>query len=353
MPARALAGPSLAKLVKKAIGVLRAAQLQCPRTGPGRPPEFPDWKLAALVLAAVLKGRKSKSAQYRFLHEHRRKLKRWLGMKYFPSRTTYFDRYRGLSRLLARAVALQGQSALREGVAVATTVAVDKTCIPARGAPWHRRGGRPCRASSGVDQQAGWGFSEHHGWVYGYGLEVVVTVTAGSLVFPILASVGTANVSERRSFLDKAAQLPGATRHALADCGYDSNEVGEAVERTPEGRPTGRRFVCPLQRRPGNTKVGRSSVRGLRRRLRHRRRARLAFYESPQGRRLYRQRKRIEPFHEWFKERFDLTRQVWHRGLQNNQTQILTAVFAYQLLVRYNCRDGRRNGQIQWILDRL
>ena len=71
------------------------------------------------------------------------------------------------------------------------------------------------------------------------------------------------------------------------------------------------------------------------------------------GRRLYRRRKRIEPFHEWFKEDFELTQRVWHRGLPNNQTQLLTAVFTYQLLVRYNCQHGRMNGQVQWILDCL
>ena len=180
-----------------------------------------------------------------------------------------------------------------------------------------------------------------------------MTVTANSLVFPLIASVDAANASERRTFLEKADKLPASTRHVLANCGYDSNAVGESVERRLDGRRTGRRFVCPLQGRPGHTKVGRYPARGQRGRLLGHRRDRLAFYQSPQGRRLYRQRKRIEPFHEWFKEDFELTQRVWHRGLPNNQTQLLTAVFTYQLLVRYNCQHGRMNGQVQWILDCL
>jgi len=44
---------------------------------------------------------------------------------------------------------------------------------------------------------------------------------------------------------------------------------------------------------------------------------------------------------------------AWHRGLENNQTQTLAAIFAYQLLVRYNHRCGNRNGQLRWILDAL
>lgn len=46
-----------------------------------------------LVIVALFVKCKSKSAQYRYLFRHRRELVRLLGMKGFPSRTTYFDRY--------------------------------------------------------------------------------------------------------------------------------------------------------------------------------------------------------------------------------------------------------------------
>jgi hypothetical protein len=39
--------------------------------------------------------------------------------------------------------------------------------------------------------------------------------------------------------------------------------------------------------------------------------------------------------------------------LANNQTQLLAAVFSYQLLVRYNYRRGQKNAQVQAILDKL
>ncbi len=46
--------------------------------------------------------------------------------------------------------------------------------------------------------------------------------------------------------------------------------------------------------------------------------------QSAKGRHLYKRRsKSIEPFHEWFKRSFELTDRVWHRGLDNNKTQIL------------------------------
>jgi hypothetical protein len=171
---------------------------------------------------------------------------------------------------------------------------------------------------------------------------------------PLLASAGPANVSECRSFLVKIPHLPAATRHVLADRAYDTNACQEAVEVDPQGQPTGRHFLCPLIRRAGKPPAGLYPQRGRRGRQCLRRRRRLEFLHSPRGRRLYTRRsKTVEPFHEWFKNSFELTDRVWHRGADNNQTQLLAALFCYQLLLRYNHRCGHRNAQVQWILDAL
>lgn len=61
----------------------------------------------------------------------------------------------------------------------------------------------------------------------------------------------------------------------------------------------------------------------------------------------------VEPFHERFKSLFELDQCLWHRGLENNQTQLLVAMFACQFLVRYNRPRGNENGQVRWILDTL
>jgi hypothetical protein len=354
MPARAKDGARLAKLVRMAIPICQAAQRQCPRRGPGRPREFEDWQIAVLILVGVLKQRKSKSAQYRFLHEHQALLQQWLKLDRFPARSTYFTRYRRAYPVFQAAVAIQGRLCDQEGLVESTAVAVDKSLLAARGPVRHRRRGRPCRASPGVDAQADWGYSEHHGWVYGYSFEVVVSATKGSLVLPLLASADVASRHESRSLAEKVAVLPDATRYVLADRGYDSNDNGEGIEYDREGRPTGRHLVCPLQARAGKPKVGKVRHRGRRERRRQHRQHRLDFFESRQGQRLYAQRSRtIEPFNEWFKQRFDLHDRVWHRGLANNQTQLMAAIFDYQLLVRYNHQQGGCRAQIQWILDGL
>jgi len=116
MPAHTLSGTCLEQLVRIATPLLRAAQRQCPREGPGRLPDYEDWQVALLIVIAVLNRRKSKSAQYRFLHERRAALKPWLHLQDFPARSTYFLRYRQAHRLFQQAIGLQGAKALAEKV---------------------------------------------------------------------------------------------------------------------------------------------------------------------------------------------------------------------------------------------
>ena len=354
MPDSAREGTILAQLIKLSVPLVKAAEKKLPRTGPGAPPSYPEWQIAVLIMVAVAARRKSKSAQFRYLYERRGLLVKLLAMKEFPVRSTYFSRYRRANAIFNRAVLLQGRRAIEEGVADADVVSVDKSLLTSKGRDWpkaaRQEGRRPC----GVDEEASWGYSEYRGWVYGYSYEVVVSATKGSVVCPLLVSVGTANASEHRTFGRKIKDIPSETRYVLADAGYDNNAQGEAVEKRADGRSTGRRFVCPLQRRGGKPSVGRYPHRGRRERSRRHRAQRSAFYNSRRGQQLYRRRGlTVEPFNDWFKGRFDLGTSVWHRGFANNVTQITAAIFVYQLLLRYHHKRGGKNGNIQWILDVL
>src|SRR5947209_7927042 len=117
MARRSEANTPLQDLVGLAAPLCRQAQRQLPRPGAGRPPDVPDWLLAVLIMVAILKRKKTKSAQYRFLCAHRAALAEWLGDDRFPGRSTYFDRYRRGHRLFREALRLQGQQAVAEGLA--------------------------------------------------------------------------------------------------------------------------------------------------------------------------------------------------------------------------------------------
>lgn len=358
MGTRAKVGTCLQALVKMAVPLVREAERRCPRTGPGAKPDIPDWLIGVLIMVAVLKRRKSKSAQFRFLSAaaNRRQIAEAAGCDAFPSRSTFFRRYRRAHLLLRTAIKLQGEKAIAEGVADPKVVAADKSLVAARGPLWHKRdrqAGRIPKRLHGVDQQSTWGYSKHDGWVQGYSFEVVVTATAGSTVFPLLASAETASAKEMQTVRQKMADLPEDTHYVLLDSGYDSNDLAEQVEYDEEDRRTGRRFLCPENRRGSQRKQG--AIAPPPRDEHHRRRLqRRTFLKSPKGRRLYARRgQTVEPFNDWFKGLFELDHRVWHRGLDNNCTQLLAAIFAYQLLVRYNHRRGNQNGQVKWIMDCL
>jgi hypothetical protein len=352
----ATTGTCLQALVKLAVPLLREAERQCPRTGPGAKPDIPDWFIGLLIMIAVLKRKKSKSAQFRFVTDetNRRLIANAAGWNEFPSRSTFFRRYRRSHQLFCVAVERQGKKAVAEGVADPTVVAVDKSLVAARGPRWHKRdrqANRIPKGLHGVDRESTWGYSQHDGWVQGYSFEVVVCATAGGTVFPLLASVGTASAKETQTFDEKIDDLPEETDRVLADSGYDSNELAERIEYDDEDRRTGRRFLCPENRRGSKetTTVSTPRDESHRRRLQRRK-----YFKSRVGRRLYARRgQTVEPFNDWFKGLFDLDQHVWHRGLNNNQTQMLAAVFAYQLLVRHNHRRGNKNGRVKWIVDKL
>jgi|SRR5262245_39253283 len=355
MSERAKDGTLLEGLVALSIPVCQAAERDCPREGPGRKPTIPEWVLGVMIMVAVMLKKKTKSAQYIWWREHAAEFGQWLPGQPFPGRSTFFDRYRRVYRLYRQAVRLQGQQAVRAGWANPQCVAADKSLIAAQGKRWNASQRRDGKVPRGVDADATWGFCVHDGWVQGYAFEVVVTAPVRGVVWPVLASVDTASRSEQKTILEKIPELPEQAKYVLADAGYDSNAVGEAVE-WDEGRRTGRRWLCPDVPRP-NTKRQRQPhnretlERQYHRRLRDGRRK---FRCSRHGRVLYARRKTsVEPFHAQLKHLFELEHRVWHRRLDNNRTMILAAICAYQLLLTYNHRTQRPRANLQCLLDAL
>ena len=352
MGTQALALLRLEALVKLAVPLLKQAARECPRRGRGRRPMIPDWVLGTLIMVVVSKRKKSKSAQYAFLCAHRRLLLAWIGSDRFPSRSTYFDRYRRGHELFQTAIRLQGEQAIQDGDVDPTCVAADKSLLVAKGPSWHRRQRKAGFCPRGVDRSSTWTFSEYHGWIQGYGYEVVLTASYRSVPFPLLASVDQAHVREHRTFEAKVPQLPISTKFVLVDAGYDSNALAEGVE-ISAGRRTSRFYLCPQvkPKRKACQTWRMTHERQYHRRLRE---ARGARFKRKRFRRIYARRgKTIEPFNDHFKGMFELHDQVWHRGLDNNRTQVLTALFIYQLLVRFNLRQGRQHCRIKAHLDVL
>ena len=345
----------LEELVRMAVPLLKSASEQNPRKGPGAKPKIPDYFLGAMIFVGVLKLKKSKSSAYRFLSsfENASLLKRLTGQRVFPSRSTFFDRYRRVYALMEIAIKLQGEKAIKEKIASPKHLAIDKSIMRSKGRPLHKSDRHKKNLPKGIDFQAAWGYSGLRRWVYGYSYEVVVCSSKRSLVFPLIATVSAANAAETTTAIAKVSELPKGVCTVSADSGYDSNKLAECIELHEAGRPNGRKFLCPenpRNRRPVKTATHQSKTQKRSRELRQKRNS---YFQKPQSQRVYKQRtKTVEPFNSWFKSLFSLER-VWHRGLDNNRTTVLTAIFCYQLLIRANFRKGNTNAKIKHILDAL
>ena len=342
----------LVNVIEVALPLCQQAQKELPRGGRGRPPVIPDWFIAVMITVAVAKGKTSKASQLRFWETHQWLLKDVLDGWKFPSKSTYYERYRRCWKLFEKAIEIHTRKAIGYRWIDPEVVSVDKSVIPARGK-------RPRRSKSRsgqrrVDPEATFTIDQYHGWTYGYSYEVILTSKKSTLNWPMLASVDTASRSESRTLAEKIPRLPKSVRYLLADRGYDADDHCEAFEYDNGDQRSSRRFVCPT-RRSSRGAAKKAHKKSKSRILRQKRRAlRKAFVKSKKGKRLYQQRSRtIEPFNSWFKLLFNLGDRVWHRGLENNQTQILAAVFLYQILLRINIALGNKNGQIKWMLDGL
>lgn len=351
----------LEQLVVLALPVLRQARCSCPRTGRGPKPKYQDEQIAIMILCGVLKKKKSKSAQFRFVQQNSDLFKRLLQLDTLPARSRFFARHRQVWPLVQKAIELQGRRMLCEHIADARVVAADKSLVAARGPQWNQKDRkRNCipKGLRGIDREADWGCSAYNGWVYGFSYEVVVSATEGSVVIPLLASVDVASAKEQTTFAVKIDHLPASVQSLLIDPGYDSNDQADQFERSPRRRSSrrrsrrssGRRWVCP----PQKGFVSQIPERGRREGQRRRRLRRYSFLRSRRGRKLYGQRKQtVEPFNGTFKAMFELDDHAWHRGLDNNRSQQLTAIFGYQLLIRYHWRLGGRDAQVKYLLDGL
>lgn len=352
MSTRAKEGTLLEGLLTLAIPLLQKAEVPPTPARPGRVPIYRDWQIAMMILPGLLKKRKSKSAVFCQMNARKELLLKLLNLERLPARSTFMERYDRVWPMVQQAILLQGRVAVRDKLAMPKHVAADKSIIKARGPVWHqkfrKKGIKP--KLRGLDFQAGWGRSASKGWSWGYSYEVAVCAGKDALLFPLLASVDTAQACEMTTLTQKICQLPKGTQTLAIDKGYDSDRLGDLFEFKGGKRRKGRHFLCPPHR---IAKVNRN-FQGQREKQRQRRLKRIAYLETKAGRRLYQRRKEtVELFNANFKSLFELEQHVWHRGINNNRTQLLLAIFSYQLLMRYHYKQGYRDAQIQYLIDSL
>jgi hypothetical protein len=134
-------------------------------------------------------------AQHRWLTTHPADAQQ-LGFTAIPHRTTLMRRYKGLAPTVAAFVAFVGDWAAPLDLACCGDVlVVDGSLFKARGPVWLQRDREHNRVPDklrNLDQDARWGKSGYHGWVYGYRLHFTCNLAG----FPKAVQVTTGSIAE-------------------------------------------------------------------------------------------------------------------------------------------------------------
>jgi hypothetical protein len=173
----------------------RFEQAQPPASRRGRPFTYAQRLMIIFFTCMLLRRITEFKAQHRWLSTHPDDAQQ-LGFASIPHRTTLMRRYKGLAPTIAAFVAFVGDWAEPVDAACAGDVlVVDGSLFKARGPVWHQRDreqGRVPEKLRNLDQDATWGKSGYHGWVYGYRLHFTCNLAG----FPKAVQVTMASTTE-------------------------------------------------------------------------------------------------------------------------------------------------------------
>lgn len=161
----------------------------------GHPFDYETKSLIAFFTIMMVHRITGFKTQWHWLMRHPEEA-RLLGFEKIPVRTTLSRRFKALYPILQAFIAYLGQWAEALGPDFDSRVLVeDASLFKAHGPVWHqsdRKIGRIPEKLRNLDQDATWGKSAYHGWVYGYNLHLSCNRSG----FPKLAQVETASVDE-------------------------------------------------------------------------------------------------------------------------------------------------------------
>ena len=231
----------------------------------------------------------------------------------WPSRRTWERRLAAIPATLPAQIGCLGRylvGAIDPFAACGRAVAMDSTLLRAFGGyAWHKKQREAGLVPhTGIDTEAAWTKSGHHGWVYGWALHLVAT--AGPVWIPLAAQLTPANEADNEVAPLLLNELPDQVRFVLGDTHYNAPQVRQ------ECALRGRTLVAsghgsyPHPDDANNSKAVRQVLHKLR-------------------------SVTIENFNQQFKGIFDGHRSVPTKGRVKTQRWALSAVLVYQLLLFY------------------
>lgn len=295
-----------------------------PHSGPrrrGRPRVYEDTLFLKALVIMVLRRLTSAHELWQTLHEptwEMATLRSLLSCQgRFPCRRTWERRLANLPQTLPGQIATLGRflvEVLDPFAASGRAAALDSTLLRAFGGfVWHKKdkdqGVVPHR---GIDIEAGWTKSGHHGWVYGWKLHL--SVSCGAVWIPLSAHLTPANCADNEVAPQLLDELSPQVRFVLGDTHYNAPNVRQRCELG------GQTLIAPgysTSPRPADA-LNSKAVRAVFHKLRS---------------------CTIENFNQQFKSLFDAHRPVPTKGHTNTQNWALGAVLTYQLLLFYRWKN--------------
>jgi hypothetical protein len=190
--------PSKADYVKTYFTLYeRFEQGQNEVTHRGHPCDYETKYLLLFFTMMMVRRITAFKAQHRWLKQHVDEM-RPLGFEQVPDRTTLSRRYRQLYPILQAFIAYLGQWAEVLSPEFDSQVLIeDASLFKAQGPVWHqsdRKANHVPEKLRHLDQDASWGKSAYHGWVYGHSLHLSCNRSG----FPKLVHVETASLDESK-----------------------------------------------------------------------------------------------------------------------------------------------------------
>ncbi|BCM88469.1 hypothetical protein IAD21_05437 [Abditibacteriota bacterium] len=286
-----------------------------PRTQRGRPRLYEDSLFLKALVIMVVRRLTTPNELWHVLHQPTpemvalRTLLTCGGR--FPCRRTWERRLALLPDTLPAQIAVLGRFLVEKMAPFAHSgraVALDSTLLRAFGGfVWHKKekeqGVLP---HSGIDTQAGWTKSGHHGWVYGWKLHRAVS--CGAVWIPLAAELTPANCADNVIAVPLVDELPLEVRFVLGDTHYNAPNVRVRCELGGQTLIASGHGAYPHPDNALHSKAVRSFFHKLRSCT-------------------------IENFNQQFKTLFDAHRPVPTKGLSHTQNWALGAVLSYQLLL--------------------
>lgn len=287
----------------------------------GRPLVYPDHLFLQVLVFMILRRLYRVNEVYTVLLQPSAEIAQIRALLFpsgrMPVQRTFERRLKRLPETLPAQIACLGHYLVhlyRPWERCGRAAAADSTALRARGVPWHMKARLAgLIPNTSIDTDAHWTRSGWHGWVYGWKLHLIVSVSA--VWIPLAARLRPANEPDNVVAVDLLQDVPAEVRFILGDSHYNSAPVRRACEEA------GRILVASNRSKRRRTDDG-FEVRKLLHSLRHH---------------------SIENFNALYKSIFDLSRPVPTKGVENTQRLTLGAVWTYQLALLYRYHAGERH----------